>query len=198
MGTTPLHSVPPFRIGKGVRGIGHRPAPTNSGPPSHYGKGLGVRSLSSPAISAVVTNSCLPSRSGRGLGLGRCHHPQCPQWSNNLRYPSHHGNDSSPFCPPFPHRKGGEGDRTPPSSDDSVSPSRDPRATTERGLNTEKKGLGVRFLSGDRHINRARRCSRPPFLVSFRAQRRIPDSSPAKRPSHNSQLSISWPSRPKM
>jgi hypothetical protein len=59
------------------------------------------------------------------------------------------------LCSPFPHRKGGEGDRTAPDSDNSGSPShygkgnnraRNPRATTERGLNTEKKGLGVRFL----------------------------------------------------
>ena len=38
------------------------------------------------------------------------------------------------LCPPFPHRKGGEGDRTPPSSDNSGSPSH------------YGKGLGVRFL----------------------------------------------------
>jgi hypothetical protein len=68
------------------------------------------------------------------------------------------------LCSPFPHRKGGEGDRTPPNSDNSGSPShhgkglgvrflsrlhnraRTPRATTERGFNTEKRGLGVRFL----------------------------------------------------
>ena len=60
---------------------------------------------------------------------------------------------------PFPYRKGGEGDRTAPDSDNSSSPSHNgkglgvrlygsfaTRATTERGLNTEKKGLGVRFL----------------------------------------------------
>ena len=35
--------VPSFHPGKGVRGIGHRDPPAFSGPPSHNGKGLGVR-----------------------------------------------------------------------------------------------------------------------------------------------------------
>jgi hypothetical protein len=36
-------SGPPFRVGKGVRGIGRRDSDELSGSPSHYGKGVGVR-----------------------------------------------------------------------------------------------------------------------------------------------------------
>ena len=71
------------------------------------------------------------------------------------------------LCSPFPHRKGGEGDRTAPDSDNSSSPSHYgkglgvrlyesfvTRATTERGLNTEKRGLGVRLYGSSAHSGR--------------------------------------------
>ena len=47
---TPNPPVPPFHPGKGIRGIGHRDSHAFSGPPSHSGKGLGVRFL----ISAIL------------------------------------------------------------------------------------------------------------------------------------------------
>src|SRR5277367_1835624 len=99
----------PFPHRKGGEGDRTAPNSDDSGPPSHYGKGL---------LSAFRS----PFPLGKGLGV------RLPASSAMSAVPNS-------VCPPFPPRKGGEGDRTPPLSDDSGSPSH------------YGKGLGVRFSS---------------------------------------------------